>query len=529
MKKIILFTALSIVALSSFCQQKEYLITAYGAKADGKTNNGTFIQKAIDEASANGGGKVIIPPGNFASGVLILKSGVNLHLDLGACLQGSVNRMDYNNPIAMALLVAKDQKNISITGEGVIDGRAGELMLDVLHLLRTGKITDGPKWKTSRPSEGVRPMLILFKGCDQVTISGITMKNAASWVQDYNQCNNLTIDGISVESTSYWNNDGIDISDCKNVKVVNCFVNAADDGICLKSEDPKSCCENVLVSNCTIRSSASAFKMGTASYGGFKNIKVRDLTIFDTFRSAIAIESVDGGKIENIDVQNVVATNTGNALFIRLGHRNKRTEVGSIKGIYIANVKAEVPLFKPDQGYPLEGPPDVNSPDKEKMPARRSGYPFFGHPWLPFNLLPSSIAGIPGHRVNDIILENIEITYAGGASKEIASIAPDDIPTVPECEPDYPEFSMFGELPAWGFYVRHAEGIQMKNVKISYKDNDFRPAMVFDDVKGISLKSVNIPTAKEMPVVLLNNVSGENMDGLKMAVDPTKGIRKMNK
>ncbi len=524
MKKFLLIAFVVLV----FCgktQAKDYLITAYGAKADGRTNNGPFIQKAIDEASANGGGKVVIPPGNFASGVLFIKSGVNLHLDLGACLLGSVTRTDYDNPVAMAFLVSKDQKNISITGEGVIDGRAGELMLDVFRMLRAGTLTDKGGWSV-RPSEGVRPMLVVFKDCDQVTISGVTMKDAASWVQDYLNCTNLTIDGIKVQSTSYWNNDGIDISDCKNVKVTNCFVNAADDGICLKSETPGKCCDNVYIANCTIRSSASAFKMGTASYGGFKNIKVENLTIFDTFRSAIAIESVDGGHIENIDIQHIKATNTGNAIFIRLGHRNKKAEAGSIKGIYIADVKAEIPLHKPDQGYPLEGPPDVNSPDKEKMPARRSGYPFFGHPWLPFNLLPSSIVGIPGHSIQDVTLENIEITYAGAASKQIAYIPLDAVSSVPECEPDYPEFSMFGELPAWGIYVRHAEGIQMENVKISYKEEDFRPAMVFDDVKGIGLKSVEIPTAKELPVIYLNNVSGEKFDKLKMPVDQKQGIAK---
>ena len=175
----------------------------------GKTNNGPFIQKAIDEASAKGGGKVIIPPGNFASGVLILKSGVNLHLEPGACLLGSVKRADYNNPIAMAFLVAKDQKNISITGEGVIDGQAGELMLDVFRMLRAGTLIDNGGWSV-RPSEGIRPMLVQIRDCDQINISGVTLKDAASWVQDYFNCTNLTIDGIKVQSTSYWNNDGID-------------------------------------------------------------------------------------------------------------------------------------------------------------------------------------------------------------------------------------------------------------------------------------------------------------------------------
>lgn len=526
MKKFLLVVLITL-AFSSYTQATDYLITSYGAKADGKTNNAPFIQKAIDEASANSGGKVIIPPGNFASGVLVMKSGVNLHLELGACLLGSVSRADYDNPIATAFLVAKDQKNISITGEGVIDGQAGELMLDVFRMLHAGTLIDKGGWSV-RPSEGIRPMLILFKNCDQVKISGVTMKDAASWVQDYNQCNNLTIDGIKVQSTSYWNNDGIDISDCKDVKVINCFVNAADDGICLKSETVGKCCDNVYIANCTIRSSASAFKMGTASYGGFKNIKVEHLTIFDTFRSAIAIESVDGGQIENVTIQHIKAINTGNAIFIRLGHRNKKADAGSINGIYISNVKAEIPLHKPDQGYPLEGPPDINSPDKEKMPARRSGYPYFGHPWLPFNLLPSSIVGIPGHSIQNVTLENIEITYAGEASKSIANIGPDAITTVPECEPDYPEFSMFGELPAWGFYVRHTRDVTMKNIMIKYLKNDFRPAIVFDDAAGVVMENIVIPTTNEIPVLLLNNVSGENLKKIKMSVGQDNAILRSN-
>jgi hypothetical protein len=525
MKKF-LTIAIALFIFCSYTQAKDYMITNYGAKADGTTNNAPFIQKAIDEASANGGGKVIVPPGNFVSGVLTLKSGVNLFLDQGACLLGSVSHKDYENPVAMAFIVAKNQKNIGISGPGVIDGQSGELMRDVITQLRAGKVKDIPDWYVKRPSEGIRPMLVIFKDCDQINILGVKMKNSASWVQDYINCTNLTIDGIHVESTAYWNNDGIDISDCTNVKVTNCFVNAADDGICLKSETPGKLCNNVYISDCTIRSSASAFKMGTASHGGFKNITVRNLIIFDTYRSAIAIESVDGGHIENVDVQHIKATNTGNAIFIRLGHRNVKGTPGTLKDIHIADVTAEISFYKPDQGYPFEGPPDNYYPSEQKVPARKSDYPYFGHPWLPYNSLPSSIVGVPGHNVQGVTLENIEIIYAGAGNKEIAYIPLNAVSSVPENEDDYPEFSMFDELPAWGFYVRHAEGIQMKNVKISYKEDDFRPAMVFDDVKGIDLKSVEIPTAKDLPVIFLNNVSGEKFDALKIPVDQKKGIVK---
>jgi hypothetical protein len=318
----------------------------------------------------------------------------------------------------------------------------------------------------------------------------------------------------------------LDITDCQNVKIKNCFINSADDGICLKSENPNSLCENIEIDSCTVRSSASGFKLGTASHGGFKNIKVRNLTVFDTYRSAIALESVDGGILENIDIQNVTAKNTGNAIFIRRGHRNVTGEIGTLTGVYIANVKAEIPLYKPDQGYPIEGPPDHLRPGEDKMPKRPSHFHIYGHPFLPYNLIPSSIVGLPGKPVEDVTLENIEITYGGMANKDIAYIPLDKISSIPENAANYPEFSMWGELPSWGFYVRHAEGIKMKNIKIFYQKDDFRPALVFDDVKGIELDGIDIPTAKEMPVVYFNNTSEISIKDFKMPVSEAIGIVK---
>ncbi len=519
-----LFILLIITGLMTGCKlHKGELITSYGAKADGKTNNAAFIQKAIDQVSASGGGQVIVPPGNFVSGTVMLKSGVDLHLEPGACLIGSTNRNEYSDKSA-ALIGAENQKGISISGDGVIDGQGQELVLDILTKLRSGELKQDSIWKVKRPDG--RVMIVSLKNCSNIHISGVTMKNASGWVQNYTECNNLIINGITVQSTAYWNNDGLDVTDSKNVKIINCFINSADDGICLKSANPDSFCDNIFIDSCTVRSSASGFKLGTGSTGGFKNIKVRNLTVFDTYRSAIAIESVDGGVVENIDIQNVVARNTGNAIFIRRGKRNKTGKVGSLNGVYIANVKAEIPLYKPDQGYPIEGPPDHLQPGEDKMPKRPSHFHIYGHPWLPYNLIPSSIVGLPGYPVGDITLENIEISYGGRANKEIAYLPLKSITSIPENEANYPEFSMFGELPSWGLYVRHAEGIKMKNVKVSYIEDDFRPAFVFDDVNGIEMTDVTIPKAKDLPVVLFNNTTGIVTKNLKMGVSVEKGILK---
>ncbi|MBK8512444.1 MAG: glycoside hydrolase family 28 protein [Saprospiraceae bacterium] len=522
----ILFILLTFHLLPA--QGKVVLITDAGAIADGRTNNQKIIQSLIDQVAEKGGGSVVVPPGNFMTGSLFLKSGVDLHLSLGASLLGAHSTNDYLKiGQRAALILAHDQQNISISGEGILDGQGQELMVDVFKKLRSGELKDNPVWLVKRPETG-RALIVYFKGCSGVKVTGITLKNSSNWVQDYRECDGVTIDRITVQSTAYWNNDGLDITDSKNVRITNCMINSSDDALCFKSENPNASCENIVVDSCILRSSANGLKFGTANYGGFRNFRISNLTVYDTYRSAIALESVDGGYMEDIIIKNVSATNTGNAIFIRRGHRNKSGAVGSLKGIHISNLVADIPLYKPDQGYPIEGPPDHLRPGTDKMPVRPSHYHIYGHPYLPYNLLPSSIVGIPGYPVEDVTLENITISFGGRADKEIAYIPLKAIGSIPENEAGYPEFSMFGELPAWGLYMRHAVGIIIKNFNISFKEDDFRPALVLDDVKKIELTDIQIPSAKEMPMILLNNTVGVAIKNLKIPVSQDKAISKTN-
>jgi len=473
MKKNLFYFICLTFSLSSFCQQKSYNIAGYGAKGDGQTDNTLSIQKTIDAAFADGGGIVQVPAGRYVTGVIHLRSNVGLYLNAGGMLMGSANRSDYGPGAASALIVAEGQHNISITGPGVINGQAAELLKDIYRMLKAGTLEDKEwqtynPWHQMRPAEKNRPKIIEFRNCDSVRIKGITLRDGLDWVQKYTNCANLLIDSINVQSTTFLNNDGIDIVDCQKVRVTNCIINAADDGICLKSESSEGRCEDVYIAHCRIRSSASAFKLGTASRGHFSNITVRDLTIYDTYRSAIALETVDGAILENIDIRNVTATNTGNALFLRLGRRNQHAPAGELRHVYISDVKADIPAGKPDKGYEEEGP-EVR---------------------IPHNVFPSSITGLPDHPVQDVTLENIDITYAGKSDKKLAFFSPDTLARVPEAETDYPEFSMFGELPASGLYVRHVKGLRLKNVRLHYKAYEFRPACLFDDVSELLLSDV---------------------------------------
>ncbi len=493
--------------ITASAQTKAYNIKRYGAIADGKTNNTTSIQKAIDEASVNGGGLVMVPAGMFVTGVLNLRSNVELHLNKGAFLLGSTVRADYGEGKASALIVSTHQQRIAITGPGVIDGQGDDLLKDIYRRLNAGTLVDTEwrkpnPWHQVRPTEDNRPKLIEFKNCDHIQLRDVTIKHGLCWIENYKNCTNLVIDSIKVESNTFWNNDGIDIVDCKNVRLTNSFFNVADDGICLKSEDAEGACENVYVNNCRVRSSASAVKFGTASRGGFKNIKIDHISVYDTYRSAIAIESVDGALLEDVDIRNVTAVNTGNAIVVRLGHRDKNGPMSVLRRIYIGNVKVDVPAGKPDAGYPMEGP-------------------VVG---APHNVIPSSITGIPGARVEDVMLENITINYHGNVKKEVPRFNTDTLEKIPEKIPDYPEFSMFGELPAWGFYIRHADGIKIKNMVLTCSGSDYRPAIVADDVKGLSLIKIDIPQAKA-PVLILNKVSGQELNDIKIPGNPRQNIR----
>ena len=183
---------------------------------------------------------------------------------------------------------------------------------------------------------------------------------------------------------------------------------------------------------------------------------------------------------------------TGNAIFIRLGHRNAKAPVGQVKQVRIRDVSVVVPAGKPDLGYEMEGP------------ALR----------YPHNIFPASITGLPGHPVEDVSLENIEIIYRARSNKDSGWFRLDTLERVPEREADYPEFSMFGELPAWGLYVRHVRGLHLKGVTLRHLDDSFRPAAIFDDVQGLGIDGFHVPrtpTAGPGPVLVLRGVGGLEM------------------
>ena len=410
MKKRFIFILCSLFLCAGTIAATDYNALQQGAVGDGKTLNTKSLQSAIDALHAKGGGQLYFPAGRYLTGSLQLKSNVTLYLEKEAVLLGSTSPYDYlgfstekelkvnNDHFDQALIYAEGAENIGITGEGCIDGQGRELALTIDSLHHTGELVD-KHYNTYRKRPNTRPKLLFMRNCRKVELRKTNFRSGAAWGLSFSLCTDLTIDSLHVENRAYWNNDGIDISDCKDVRISNCFINSADDGICLKSHN------------------RGAF--GTESLGGFKNVTIDNIRIKDTFRSAIAIESVDGAEIENVQVSNVHAVNTGNAIFIRLGHRSGE-QPGYLRNVTIKDMYVEVPFGRPDINYDLRGP----------------AVTFFHNPF------PSSISGIPGHDIENVKLENIEIVYPGRATRGIAYMSVSRLKDVPENEKGYPEFTM---------------------------------------------------------------------------------------
>ncbi len=470
MRKILISLFCLTVALAA--SAKDYNASMFGIKSNGTTLNTTSIQKAIDFISEEGGGKLIFKVGRYLTGTSELKSNVTIELGEGAVLVGSTNPYDYyKKGDAFGLVISNEAENIAITGLGVIDGQGRELANNFLGQIAVGVIKD--LFTLGRPHD--RPHLLYLCKSKNVTLQGINLRNSSCWTCTTDRIENLLIDGVTLDSRAFWNNDGFDIVDCTHAVIQNCFVNATDDGICLKSHHKDVCNDDVIVRHNTITSSASGIKFGTFGVGGFRNIQILDNVVYDTFRSAITIQSVDGGFAENILVDGLKSYNTANAIYLNVGQR-RGDKPSRMENITIRNLYAEIPVEKPDYGVDYEGPTLEDQPR---------------------NVLPCGIVGLEGQPIKNVKIENVEIHFPGGGDPLFAKVGTYELEKVPEMPKSYPEFSQFKELPAWGFYIRHAEGVHFQNVTLTAAEKDYRPAIVLDDVHVASFTNVKTSAPKQ--------------------------------
>ena len=458
-------------------------VKEFGAIGDGKNLDSKAINAAIETAVESGGGTVYLPAGNYLSGSIRLKSNISLYIDQGAIIIAAPVNADncYDEEEKSTNTIYQDHghshwknsliwginlSNVSIVGAGCINGK------------------NLYKFWYSKSQQNANKSISLL-GCRNVIIRDLSILHGGWFAILATGVDNLTIDNLKIDT----NRDGLDMDCCKNVHISKCNVNSPyDDGICLKSSYALGYVrdtENVTISDCMVSGfdegtfldgtylrtknpmygnhPTGRIKFGTESTGGFKKITITNC-IFEYCRG-LALESVDGGFLEDVTISNIVMRDIVNdPIFLRLGRRMRGPsgmKPGTLRRINLNNII----VYNADPYYSC------------------------------------TLAGIPGYPVEDIHLSNIQIYFKGGDDEAKLS------KTTPENENQYPEPGMFGKSPAYGLFVRHAKGITISDVRINLLQSDSRPGCYFEDVTGLKLHNSSIQSSLDSTSIVLKNVS----------------------
>jgi polygalacturonase len=461
-------------------------VRKYGAAGDGKTVDTAAVNRAIDAASAAGGGMVVFPPGTYVCFSIHLKSHVHLHLQQASTILAADSPLpgeqtgyrggvydaaepntpweayqDYgHNHWHNSLLWGENLEDFSITGPGVIWGKG----------LANGRRKEGNNAPFVAQQPGVANKAIALKNCHNVLFRDFSILKAGHFGLLLTGVDNVTIDNLKIDT----DRDGIDIDCCQNVRVSNCTVNSPwDDGICPKSSFALGFARptrNVTISNCwvtgyyelgtvldgTFKKFApedrvpriGRIKCGTESNGGFINIAISNC-VFEGCQG-YALESEDGAVVEDITIANTTMRDlVAGPIFMRLGSRlrgpKETTRVGAMKRILISNLNCY----------------------NAGMQAS------------------SILSGIPGYAIEDVSLSNIYVESAGGG--------PADASLAPELEAKYPDPGMFGTTPAFGFFLRHVRNIEMSHVEVASSAPDGRPAFYLKNVEQADFFAITAP------------------------------------
>lgn len=458
-----------------------YNVRDYGAEGDGNHLDTRAINRAIDAAAHAGGGTVYFPAGNYLTGSVHLQSNITLYIGQGAAIIAApveADSAEYDSPepaindqyqdfghshFHNSLIWGEKLHDIAIVGQGMIWGKG---------LVRSGHEGD------RRANKSISLLL-----CRNVLIRDVTIRHGGWFGILATGVDNLTIDNVKMDT----NRDGMDIDCCRNVRISDCTINSPfDDGICLKSSFALGyarATENVTIANCQVSgydegslldgtftrnhrkysnsTTTGRIKMGTESNGGFKNITITNC-VFDYSRG-LALETVDGGLLEDITISNITMRDIVDApFFIRLGARMRAPggmQVGECRRIILSNIT----VYNAD--------------------------PRFG----------SIISGIPGHDIKDLQLNNIRIYYKGGGTRDMAKRK------VPGYIKDYPEPYRWKEMPSYGFFIRHVDGLKLNNVQVGFMKEDERPPFILDRVKHARLNFVKGERVPGVPRLVLKN------------------------
>lgn len=308
----------------------------------GQTPVTSTLQSLIDQLAAAGGGTLVVTPGIYLTGTLVLPSNFTLHLDAGARLLASQNVADYHAAETqsmaelsrMALIYAREARNVTLSGAGCIDGNATAWFASQ---------ADDQGYRQPKPQ---RPRLLVLEGCEQVRIADITLYDSPMWTAHLVSCNHVFIRNITIDNDlTLANTDALDIDSCQHVHISDSYFSAADDGICLKTTakgpELQQPIDNVTINNCIIRSKSCAIKVGTETFADITHLAISNCVIFESNRG-IGLVSRDGGHFSMMSFSNILfdcrhghPCHWGKAdpVFISVRHRAPDVTPGDIRQV----------------------------------------------------------------------------------------------------------------------------------------------------------------------------------------------------
>lgn len=378
---VIMLLAVTTTALAERVDMKQA-----GAATDGTTVNTRLINSTIERLAGEGGGTLFFPAGRYLTGPIRLKSNITLELEAGATLLFSTNFDDYlpfvevrHEGVMMKsfcpLIYATDAENITIKGEGTLDGQGkawwDEFFKVLIDLRDNGKrdvnkyqplfekendvkkiaSETNEDWHGTLDRRFFRPPFIQPIHCKNVRIEGVKIINSPFWTVNPEFCDNVTVDGVTIHNVDSPNTDGINPESCRNVHISNCHISVGDDCITIKSgrdlqaRNIGAACENITVTNCTMLSGHGGVVIGSEMSGGVRRVTITNC-VFEGTDRGIRLKSTRGrgGIVEDIRISNIVMKDikkealTFNLKYSRMPQEPKSERTPVFRNIHISGV-----------------------------------------------------------------------------------------------------------------------------------------------------------------------------------------------